>query len=216
MAIRSVTHRFAGRARTGTILVGGLEKALSLVCAVALISLSACGRYRAPLAPEELAPAAIESLVVTTTDKSVVLTWIASDKDRRGKELKSAEGFSIERKELVHRGDETDPTVEFEELGFLKDTHVEAREKLREEARTAGKIGRTVKAPEEKMKFTFTDSTPVNGKTYVYQIMPQNQGGVEGQVGQVVKVVFQGAKSTVVLNVSEEILNQQALLAPPQ
>jgi hypothetical protein len=181
-----------------------------------LISLSACGRYQAPLTPEELAPAAVEGLVVTTTDKSVMFTWVASDKDRRGKELKSAEGYSVERKELVHRGDETDPEVEYEKLGFLKDTHVEVREQLREEARAAGKIGRTVKAPEEKMKFTFTDSTPVIGKTYVYQIVPQNQGGVEGQVGQVVKVIFQGEKSTIALNLSEEIMNQQALLAAPQ
>ena len=66
------------------------------------------------------------------------------------------------------------------------------------------------------MKFTFTDATPVNGKTYVYQIVPQNQGGVEGQVGQIVKVVFQGEKSPVVMSVSDEILNQQAALAPPQ
>ena len=177
------------------------------------LSAVGCGRYVAPITPEELAPSTVESLAVTTTDKTVVFTWVASDKDRRGKELKSAEGFTIERKELVHRGDETDPTVEFERMGFLKDTHVEVREKLREEARAAGKIGRTVKAPESVMKFSFTDSTPVIGKTYVYQIVPQNQGSTDGQVGQVVKVVFQGAKSTVVLSVSEEVANQQALAA---
>lgn len=190
--------------------------AIRVISMVIGLGLSACGRYQAPLTPEELAPAAVASLAVTTTDKSVVFTWVANDTDRRGKELKSAEGYSVERKELVHRGDETDPDVEFEQLGFLKDTHVEVREKLREEARAAGKIGRTVKVPEDMMKFTFTDATPVNGKTYVYQIVPQNQGGVEGQVGQIVKVVFQGEKSPVVMSVSDEILNQQAALAPPQ
>ncbi len=188
----------------------------AILSAVIIIGLSACGRYRAPLTPEELAPAAVAGLAVTTTDKGVVFTWIANDTDRRGKELKSAEGFSVERKELAHRGDETDPMVEFEKLGFLKDNHVEVREKLRDAARAAGKIGRTVKPPEDSMKFTFTDATPVIGKTYVYQIVPQNQGGVEGQVGQVVKVVFQGERSTVVMSVSDEILNQQALLASPQ
>jgi hypothetical protein len=175
-----------------------------------------CGRYRAPLTPEELAPAAVENLTVATTDSGVVFTWLASDKDRRGKELKSAEGYSIERKELMHRGDETDPTVEFQQLGFLKDNHVEVRERLRAEARKSGKVGRTVTAPEDQMKFTFTDSTPKLGTTYIYQVVPQNQGGIEGQVGQLVKVVFQGAKSTVVMNVSEEILNQQAQLVAPQ
>jgi hypothetical protein len=116
----------------------------------------------------------------------------------------------------MHRGDETDPTVEFQQLGFLKDNHVEVRERLRAEARKSGKVGRTVTAPEDQMKFTFTDSTPKLGTTYIYQVVPQNQGGIEGQVGQLVKVVFQGAKSTVVMNVSEEILNQQAQLVAPQ
>lgn len=184
---------------------------LAHVVVVVAMFLSAvgCGRYVAPITPEELAPSAVESLAVTTTDKDVVFTWVASDKDRRGKELKSAEGFVIERKELVHRGDETDPTVEFERMGFLRDAHVEVREKLREEARAAGKIGRTVKAPEEVMTFTFTDSTPVVGKTYVYQIVPQNQGAIDGQVGQMVKVLFQGEKSTIVIGMSEELANQQ-------
>jgi hypothetical protein len=180
------------------------------------MSLTGCGRYRAPLTPEELAPAAVENLTVTTTDTGVTFTWVASDKDRRGKELKSAEGYSVERKELAHRGDETDPGVEFQKLGFLKDNHVVVRDRLRDEARASGKIGRTVKAPEDQMKFTFTDATPKTGATYVYQIVPQNQGGIEGQVGQLVKVVFQGAQSTVVLNVSEELLNQQALQVSPQ
>jgi hypothetical protein len=89
--------------------------------------------------------------------------------------------------------------------------HVEVRDQIRKEARASGKIGRTVKAPEDTMKFTFTDATPVIGKTYLYQIVPQNQGGTDGEVGQIVKVVFQGLKSTVVINLSEEMLNKQAL-----
>jgi hypothetical protein len=190
-----------------------LEVTLAIL---SLLAVGGCGRYRAPLTPEELAPAAVENLIVSTGEKGVVFTWMAADKDRRGKELKSAEGYSIERKELVHRGDETDASVQFEKLGFVKDTHVEVREKLREEARAAGKIGRTVKAPDEQMKFTFTDTTAKIGKTYVYQIVPQNQGGTEGQVGQVTKIVFKGAQSTVVSSVSEEIQNQQAILAAPQ
>jgi hypothetical protein len=143
---------------------------------------------------------------------------MAVDKDRRGKELKAAEGFSIERKELVHRGDETNPEVKFKRIGFLPDKHVEVRDKLRAEARAAGKIGRTVKSPEELMKFSFVDSTPVKGKTYMYQIVPLNQGGVEGQVAELVKVVFQGAQSPVVKTLSKELADAAALtaMAAPQ
>jgi|GEM_PF-1141142 len=182
---------------------------------LAIFPLLGCGRYRAPITPEELAPAMVENLTVTTDAKGVLLTWVAADKDRRGKELKSVEGYSVERKELVRRGDETDPQVKFQKLGFVKDPHVEVREQLRKEARAAGKIGRSVKVPEEQMKFSFSDTSPVFGKTYVYQIVPQNQGGTEGQVGQLIKIVFQGAQSAVVTTVSDEIANQQALATQP-
>lgn len=174
-----------------------------------------CGRYRPPIAPEQLAPAAVEGLVVTASDNSVNFTWIASDVDRRGKELKSVEGYSVEKKELVHRGDETDPSIRFEQIGFLEDDHVVVRDRLREEARAAGKIGRRVKAPTENLSFSYTDTTPVSGKTYLYQIVPRNQGGVEGQVGQVVKVVFQGVQSTIVVSASEEAANQLAAASIP-
>jgi hypothetical protein len=191
-----------------------LAKVANLLLAIVLVLLPGCGRYRAPLTPEELAPSAVQNLTVTATAKEVVFTWRASEVDRRGKELKSVEGFSIERKELRRRGDETDPTVEFDRVGFIADDHVEVRERLRVEARAAGKIGRAVKAPDEELKFTFTDSTPIVGRTYVYQIVPQNQGGIDGQVGEMVKVVFQGTQSTVVVSPSEEILNSLLAAAP--
>jgi hypothetical protein len=188
------------------------------VAASLSLSVVGCGRYRLPLPPEDLAPSAVEGLVVTPSENAVAFAWMAVDKDRRGKELKAAEGFSIERKELVHRGDETNPEVKFKRIGFLPDKHVEVRDKLRAEARAAGKIGRTVKSPEELMKFSFVDSTPVKGKTYMYQIVPLNQGGVEGQVAELVKVVFQGAQSPVVKTLSKELADAAALtaMAAPQ
>jgi hypothetical protein len=193
----------------------GFARLISGVILIASFMLPGCARYRAPITPEELAPAMVENLTVTTDAKGVLLTWVASDKDRRGKELKSVEGYSIERKELIRRGDETDPEVRFEKLGFVKDAHVEVRDQLRKEARAAGKIGRSVKVPEEQMKFSFSDTSPELGKTYVYQVVPQNQGGTEGQVGQLIKIVFQGAQSAVVTTVSDEIANQQALATQP-
>jgi hypothetical protein len=187
-------------------------KSMALLAAFFLTTISVgCGRYRAPITPEELAPAMVENLTVTTDAKGVTLTWVAADKDRRGKELKSVEGYSVERKELIRRGDETDPEVRFQKLGFIEDEHVELRDKLRKEARAAGKISRSVKVPEEKMKFYYTDNSAVLGKTYIYQVVPQNQRGTEGQVGQLVKIVFQGVQSAVVTTVSDEIANQQSV-----
>jgi hypothetical protein len=180
----------------------------SFLCVAALAAgLSGCGRYRPPLPPEYLAPAAVENLVVTPSESAVAFSWTAADSDAQGKELKSAEGFSVERKELVNRGDETNPDVKFERIGYLSDKHVEVREKLRTEARAAGKVGRTVKSPEEFTKFNFVDSKVAKGKTYLYQIVPLNQGGTEGVVGQLTKVVFQGAQSAVVAMLPEDMTN---------
>ena len=186
------------------MLRGPAQIASFLVVVSLVVGLSGCGRYRPPLPPEYLAPAEVENLVVTPSEGAVSFTWTAADTDARGKELKSAEGFLIERKELVNRGDETNPEVRFERIGYLQDKHVEVREKLRAEARAAGKVGRTVKSPEEFTKFTFVDSKPVTGKTYLYQIVPVNQGGTEGVVGQLTKVVFQGAQSAVVPVIPEQ------------
>lgn len=179
------------------------------VVAVAVV-LAGCGRYRPPLPPEMLAPASVEQLVVTPSTAGVAFAWSAAEKDRRGKELESSTGYSIERKEIAKRGDETDPSVEFSRVGFVQDTHVAVREKLRAEARAQGKVGRNIKSPPEYTTFSFTDRSPEVGKTYIYQIVPINQGRVEGQVGQQAKVVFQGPQSAVVMTTTREV---QALAA---
>ena len=182
----------------------------AVLIALAVVVVSACGRYRPPLQPELLAPDGVLDLLVQPAANAVSFSWMAADVDRRGKELKSSEGFIVERKELLARGDETDPSVPFDKIGFLKDRHVEVREKMREEARAAGKIGRTVKSPPEFTTFRFTDSTPAKGKTYVYQIVPVNQGGTRGKVDKLVKVVFQGEQSAVVMLASKEALDTEA------
>lgn len=175
-----------------------------------------CGRYIPPVAPEMLAPRAVENLAIVPSATGVTFSWTAPEQDRRGKELKSADGYSIERKEIIKRGDETDPSVRFTEVGFVEDIHIEKREELRKEARAAGKVGRNIKSPPEFTKFTFTDSTPQTGMTYIYQIVPKNQDGVKGQVGQVIRIAFQGAQSAVLSTASKEIEDIAALNAPAQ
>lgn len=156
---------------------------------------SGCGRYKAPLPPEVLAPRGVNAFAVTGQANGVLLSWKAPEVDRRGKELKSIEGYLIQRKAIVNRGDETSDSAVFEDLGFLKDKHIEVREKLRAEARAQGKIGRTVQAPEEMTVFSYLDKTAAPGATYLYQIVPQNQGRTEGLVTEVARVVFRGAQS---------------------
>jgi hypothetical protein len=165
--------------------------------ALVLLVLAACGRFGPPLPPEALAPKAVEDLTAVARPQGVSFAWSAPDRDRRSRELKFIDGYRIQRKELSERGDETNPDVVFEDVGFVKDNHVEVREELRKEARAQGKVGRRIQAPKEATQFTFKDTKAEVGKTYMYQILPENQGGVKGVVNQIVKVAFRGDKSDV-------------------
>jgi hypothetical protein len=166
--------------------------------------MTGCGRYKAPLPPEMFAPKNVDELSVTGTAGGVVLSWAAPDEDRRGKELKFIDGYAIQRKVIAHRGDETDPHVSFETIGFVKDRHVQIREDLRKAARAEGKIGRTIEAPKENMEFSYTDTSAIPSTTYIYQVVPQNQGGVDGGVKQFARVIFKGAASEVTLTKSDD------------
>ena len=182
-----------------------MRRRVLLTCILLAASPSGCGKYRSPVPPEMLAPKEVVTLDVTATPGQVALKWDAPDKNRQGKELEFIDGYLIQRKEIAKRGDETNPDIEYVDLGFVKDTHVDVREKLRKEARAQGKIGRTVKAPDELMHFAYFDSTPQMGKTYLYQVVPQNQNGVDGVVKQVVKVIFKGSESDIIFITASDV-----------
>ena len=177
---------------------------LSLVISVlaVLFGLSGvvgCGRYKVPLPPEMFAPKPVDALTVTASESGVLFSWTAPDEDRRGKELTSIDGYAIQRKVIAQKGDETNPRVQFETIAFVKDQHVLVRENLRKEARAEGKIGRTIESPEEYTKFTYVDTSAKPSTTYMYQIIPQNQGGAEGAVREVARVTFKGSASDIVM-----------------
>jgi|LakMenEpi03Aug12_release.lakeMendotaPanAssembly.Ray.scaffolds.fasta_scaffold343752_2 hypothetical protein len=182
-----------------------LALALRTGTLVAAVAVAGCGKYIPPIPPEMVAPKEVQVLEVFTTPSQVGLKWQAPNEDRRGQELKTIDGYTVQRKEIAVRGDETNPNIEFADLGFVKDTHIQVRERLRNEAREQGKIGRAVKAPAELTHFSFIDSKPQNGKTYLYQVVPQNQGGVDGVIKQVVKVVFKGEASNVVVLAAKDV-----------
>lgn len=182
-----------------------LSRSLRAVTLVAALAAVGCGKYRPPIPPEMAAPKQVESLEVFTTPGQVALKWQAPNEDRRSKELEAIDGYTVQRKEIAARGDETAPNIEFVDIGFVRDTHIQVRDQLRKEARKQGKIGRSVKEADELTHFSFIDSKAQNGKTYLYQVVPQNQGGVDGVVKQVVKVVFKGEASNVVVLAAKDV-----------
>jgi hypothetical protein len=152
------------------------------------------------------APKPVEALTVSASESGVFFAWTASDEDRRGKELKSIDGYAIQRKVIAQKGDETNPRIHFETIGFIKDQHVIVRENLRKEARAEGKIGRSIESPEEYTKFTFVDTSAKPSTTYMYQIVPRNQGGTDGAVKEVARVTFKGSSSDIAMISAQEVV----------
>jgi hypothetical protein len=194
-----------------------LMKRFAFVLSVAAVvsgfsCVAGCGRYKVPLPPEMFAPKSVDALTVTASESGVFLAWTAPDEDRRGKELKTMDGYAIQRKTIAQKGDETNPRVRFETIGFVKDQHVSVRENLRKEARAQGKIGRTIESPEEYTKFTFVDTTAKPSTTYMYQIVPQNQGGADGSVKEVARVTFKGSASDVAMVPAVDVIEDDTAL----
>jgi hypothetical protein len=186
-------------------------KRAALVFALGFV-MSGCGRYKPPLPPEMFAPKAVDALSVTASEAGVVFSWTAPDEDRRGKELKFIDGYAIQRKTIAEKGDETNPKVRFETIGFIRDQHVQMREELRAAARAEGKIGRTIESPDEYTKFSFVDASAQRATTYMYQVVPQNQGGADGVVREVARITFKGAASDIAMVPSLEVPEDDTLI----
>lgn len=165
----------------------------------ALIVLSACGKYAPPRPPEDFSPREVQALAVSASLQGVKFEWKAPEKTMRMKELKTIDGYHVYRKEIKRTSDIMDRAVEFDLLASLPDTHLLELEKLREEARQADKPTRRVKIDDEKKKFEYTDTSVQSGKTYAYRIVPFNQGSVEGNYSELIKVLFRGDSSEIAL-----------------
>ena len=161
------------------------------------VGIFGCGRYGPPLAPELLAPKPVVPVKITADATGVFFSWQASSHDTRGKELKTMDGYRIYRKIIKAQKDIVDNEILFDLISTVPDEHVRIREQLRAEARAQGKPGRPIEAPKSALKFTFTDTAVTDGKSYLYKLLPFNQGDVEGEARQLYLVAFAGPNSTV-------------------
>ena len=167
---------------------------------IACILLSGCGRYAPPLPPEAFSPKAVEDLQVNAALGEISFQWRSPEEDRRGKELKFIDGYEIRRAEiLTWEAFVDDPEESSVKVGFVPDTHIAERERLRDEAVKAGKSTRRVKVGEDLKQFRFGDRDLTPGAEYVYMIVPMNQDDVEGEIRQYVRVLYRGDSSQVTL-----------------
>ncbi|MDC0358178.1 hypothetical protein OAO01_05120 [Oligoflexia bacterium] len=160
---------------------------------------SACGRLGPPLPPEAFSPQAVQYLETFPELHAVRFAWESPGGDLRGQELESMDGYRIYRRELLKEADLVEDEDEFEIITSVEDKHVKVREELRDAAKLAGKPARNISAEPALKIFEYTDSDVQPGKTYLYKIVPFNQDDVEGQVLQLVRVLFRGESSEIAI-----------------
>ena len=174
-------------------------KIIKRALVLTLLTISACGKYLPPIEPEESAPEPLTFATQRLEKGTLYLAWNAPTKQLRGKELKDLNGYLVYRKEI-----ENDPRLPFEDISYdllatIPDTSILEREEARKVAREEGKIGRRITVPDDKKTVQYSDNTIVEGKTYLYKIVPYNQGDVEGDADQLVRLRFFGDKSEIAL-----------------
>lgn len=163
----------------------------------AAILFAGCGKYGSPLPPELLAPAEVQALEVNAQLEGVTFRWRSPEKDIRGEKLKQIDGYRVYRKELSEANDLANPEVEYVLIGTLGDRHLAEKQRLEREAIAAGRLTRRVKIDEGLTRFEFSDREVKPGQSYVYRIVPFNQGETEGAALQLIKILFRGDTSQV-------------------
>jgi hypothetical protein len=155
-----------------------------------------CGRYAAPEPPEFYSPMGIRLLFVRPQVNGVEFTWESPEADLRGRELESMDGYRIYRKPFLLKADLIE-LEDYDEVGFVEDTHVLILEERRKAAIEKGIPSRKVSIEPELKSFRYLDTGLVPGQSYLYKLTPVNQGGVEGQTDTIVKILFRGLNSEV-------------------
>lgn len=108
-------------------------------------------------------------------------------------------GYKIYRLDFTGEKDLTAPKHEYVLVGEVEDKHVLERDRLREELRAKNIPSHRAKVDDSLKRFEFLDTAVEPGRTYLYQIVPVNQGDVEGDFDRFVKVTFKGDSSDVTL-----------------
>ncbi len=177
----------------------------------AAVVMCSCGRYGPPRPPEHLAPQEVTDIEVKPQADKVSIKWKSPEKDVRDKELKTLDGYIVERANRKEMREGV-PLDEFmAELAVIADRNIEDRDTLRREARERGEISRRVKVPEEKRVFSYDDTTARTEETYIYRIVPINQGDVRGTPSKLIEVLFKGEQSDVSIFKDENALEQEML-----
>jgi hypothetical protein len=174
-----------------------LNSLFILLLVLSSTQFTACGRAGYPFSPEKLSSESVKNLQVGVTENAVTFTWRAPTYDQRGMELVSLDSYHIMRKPISKNSDIIDETISYEKIAEIQDRSNARLKEKQKEARTIGLPSNRVKPEEEYMIYNYSDNSIENGKRYVYQILPINQGNIEGEVDTYVDVTFKGLESSI-------------------
>lgn len=153
-----------------------------IISTTALFLITGCGKVASPKAPEYFAPEIVGEYAVTpNVGQGITISWKAPKNDRSGKELKTMDGYRIERATLED-GD-TVATANFSEIAFITDNHILERDKLRKDLRAQHKPSRSADVKSEKKLFSYVDNSPEaqnQSLNLMYRVIGINQNGVKG------------------------------------
>lgn len=177
-----------------------MKKSLSIISAISvLFILIGCGRYVPAVPPEMLAPEPVRNFAAVSADDGIVFTFQSSEKDARGKPLQTLEGYKLYRKLLTEEDMSLFKREGYELVTSIEDKHLPLLLDLQKQARAEGRPPRRVTAPIDQISFSYKDSGLIPGQTYAYRLIGVNQNGIEAEVERLVRVVYNGAQSEVVV-----------------
>ena len=156
-----------------------------------------CGKFGPPLPPEAFSPVGVRDLQVFGELQGVRFQWKSPEEDLQGEELESLNGYKIYRKSTHGKSAAVLEEEDFELIQTIVDKSVQDRESRREQARNLGKPSKKIKSNPDLQEFQFVDARLQPGETYLYKIIPVNQGDVEGQVRQMVEILYRGTSSVI-------------------
>lgn len=197
-----------------------LERLASLLLFIFLVLFSfvSCGKYAPPIPPEALAPKGVYNIQAIPYRKGVVLKWTGDTDDRRSKELKTMNGYYIERVCFddnnlgsLKNDRENSKELDYKVIAVVNDNQIKIRESLKEDARKKGLSARRVRVPSEKLNFNYVDETIKENALCYYKITPFNQGNVRGGESAPIKVKFNGEDSFVMVTSKKDVQTQNVV-----
>ena len=158
-----------------------------------------CGKYSNPEPPERLSPGAVTIETVTPAQGGISVTFLSPTNDVRGKKLNELSGYKLYRKEIEKVSDSINPDIPFVVVQDINDKTIEKLKQKKSDAIDKGTPVRRVSLSGDERRITVADSSLVQGKTYIYKLVPYIWDSVDGGYDTLIKITYTGSNSVISL-----------------